>query len=175
MRIVTASEIQSGNPTLIDVREYPEYAAGFIRRAQLVPLSQVAGRASTWTKSTSFVMICKSGRRARRAAEDLEAMGFSNVSVLDGGVDAWREQGRPLQTATRRPWALERQVRIAAGTLVVTFSVLGLVVSPILLMGATLVGAGLIFAGVSNTCMMGSLLGKMPWNRADHDSSSCNL
>jgi rhodanese-related sulfurtransferase len=87
MRTVPASEIRFGNPTLIDVREYPEFAAGFIQGAQLVPLSQVAGRASTWTKSASFVMICKSGRRATSAAEKLEAMGFSNVSVLDGGVE----------------------------------------------------------------------------------------
>jgi rhodanese-related sulfurtransferase len=169
MRTVTASEIRFGNPTLIDVREYSEFAAGFIQGAQLVPLSQVAGRASTWTKSASFVMICKSGRRATSAAEKLEAMGFSNVSVLDGGVEAWREQGLPLQTVCRRPWAIERQVRVAAGTLVVIFSLLGLVVSPQFLIGAALVGAGLIFAGISNTCMMGSVLGKMPWNRAGRD------
>jgi rhodanese-related sulfurtransferase len=165
MRTVNASEIQSGNPTLIDVREYPEFAAGFIRGAQLVPLSEVAGHASAWSKDAPLVMICKSGRRATLAAEKLETIGFSNVSVLNGGVDAWREQGLTLHTAAHRPWALERQVRVAAGTLVVTFSVLGLVISPKFLAGAAFVGAGLVFAGVSNTCMMGSLLGKMPWNR----------
>ena len=166
MRTVNASEIQSGNPTLVDVREYPEFAAGFIRGAQLVPLSQVAVRASAWPKDAPLVMICKSGRRATLAAEKLDTMGFSNVSVLNGGVDAWREQGLTLQTAARRPWALERQVRVTAGTLVVIFSVLALVVSLKFLAGAAFVGAGLIFAGVSNTCIMGSLLGKMPWNRA---------
>jgi len=166
MRTVTAPEIQSGNPTLIDVREYPEFVAASIHGAELVPLARVTDRASAWPKDAPFVMICKSGRRATQAAERLRAMGFSDVSVLDGGIDAWRAQGFPLQTASRRSWAIERQVRVAAGTLVVTFIALGLAVSPKLFTGAALVGVGLIFAGVSDTCMMGSLLGKMPWNRA---------
>ena len=166
MRKVGPLEVQSSKSTLIDVREYPEFAAGAIRGTQLVPVSKLSRHASTWAKDTSFVLICKSGRRATLAAETLEKMGFTEVCVLDGGIDRWRQEGLPLETAARQPWALERQVRVAAGSLVVMFYTLGLTVSPKFFLGAALVGAGLIFAGVSNTCMMGTVLSKMPWNRA---------
>ena len=166
MRKVGPFEIHSGKSTLIDVREYPEFAAGAIPGAQLVPLSKLANQASTWARETPFVLICKSGRRASQAAEKLDSMGFSEVSIVDGGIDGWKQKGLPLEAATYRPWALERQVRVAAGSLIVVFSALGFTVSPKFFFGAALVGTGLIFAGVSNTCMMGSLLSKMPWNRA---------
>jgi rhodanese-related sulfurtransferase len=171
MRTIDVTEVQSGTLTLIDVREYPEFAAGAIRGSQLVPLSLVTDRSSAWDKGEALVMVCKSGRRATQAAERLEAMGFSNISVLEGGVDAWKLQGFPLQIAAHRPWALERQVRVVAGSLVLVFSALGFTVSPKLFLGSALIGAGLVFAGVSNTCMMGSLLSRMPWNRAELQST----
>ncbi|HEY4050494.1 MAG TPA: rhodanese-like domain-containing protein [Acidobacteriaceae bacterium] len=166
MKKVAPLEVQPGESTLIDVREYPEFAAGAIRGAQLVPLSKLPTHAPNWAKDSPLVLICKSGRRATQAAEKLESMGFIKVSVLEGGVDRWAHEGLPLEVASRRPWALERQVRVAAGSFIVIFSALGFTVSPRFFWGAALVGAGLIFAGVSNTCMMGTVLSKMPWNRA---------
>lgn len=166
MQKVSPLEVQSGDSTLIDVREYPEFAAGAIRGARLVPLSKLHTHAPNWAKDTPFVLICKSGRRAMQAAERLESMGFLSVSILEGGVDRWTQEGLPLEIALRRPWALERQVRVAAGSFIVIFSTLGFTVSPRFFWGTALVGAGLVFAGVSNTCMMGTVLSKMPWNRA---------
>jgi rhodanese-related sulfurtransferase len=166
MRTVNAVEVQGSKSTLIDVREYPEFATGAIRGSQLVPVSKISSHASTWAKDTPLVLICKSGRRATVASEKLETLGFTEIYVLEGGIDGWRQEGLPLETAARQPWALERQVRVAAGALVVLFCALGVSVSPKLFLGAALVGTGLIFAGVSNTCMMGTVLSKMPWNRA---------
>lgn len=61
--------------------------------------------------------------------------------------------------------SLERQVRIAAGLLVVLGTALGYFVHPYLLGLPAFVGAGLVFAGITDTCGMGMLLAKMPWNQ----------
>jgi rhodanese-related sulfurtransferase len=150
---------------LIDVREYPEYASGHIEGSRLVPLSTIAEASETWNRSQPLTLVCKSGRRAEQARQQLAGKGFASLTVLPGGVDAWRNAGKPLIVAERRPWSMERQVRTVAGSLVVVTLALGYFLSPYFLLGSAFVGAGLIFAGVSDTCMMGSVLARMPWNR----------
>jgi rhodanese-related sulfurtransferase len=149
----------------IDVREYPEYAAGYIEGSELVPLSTLSSVAAAWDRSQSLVLICRSGRRAMQAQQTLAELGFRELSVLDGGVELWREQGKPLASISRRPWSLERQVRIAAGSLVLLTLALSLIASRYFLFATAFVGAGLVFAGVSDICMMATVLGRMPWNR----------
>lgn len=153
------------NPQLIDVREYPEYAGGHIEGSRLVPLSTLEAESASWDKTQRITLVCQSGKRAEQARHKLAANGFENLTVLAGGVQAWKEAGRPLSQAEHRPWAMERQVRVVAGSLVLVFVTLGFFVSTYLFLGAGLVGGGLVFAGVSNTCMMASVLGRMPWNR----------
>ena len=151
---------------IIDVREYPEFAAGHIQDASPVPLSTVARASQEWDRSSPLLLVCKSGRRAEQARQTLAGLGFSTVSVLPGGMDAWTAAGKPVVKEARRSWAMERQVRTVAGALVVGTVALGVTTSRYFLIGTALVGSGLVFAGVSNTCMMASLLGRMPWNRA---------
>lgn len=153
------------NTVKIDVREFPEYAAGHIEGAKLVPLSRIQSECSQWEKNAPIELVCKTGKRARQAEQLLRQQGFTSVTVLDGGVDAWTAAGKPVTTLARRPWALERQVRAVAGSLVLTFVLLGYFVSQRFFLGAAAIGAGLLFAALSNTCMMASLLGRMPWNR----------
>lgn len=150
---------------LIDVREYPEFALGHIAGALLVPLSHLAVAAAGWDRNQPLTMVCESGHRALQAMLQLQHQGFSKVEILEGGMAGWRAAGKAIESAARRPWAMERQVRVVAGALVVIFVSLGVLVSPWFLLGAGFVGAGLVFAGVSNTCMMGDVLGRMPWNR----------
>jgi rhodanese-related sulfurtransferase len=151
---------------LIDVREFPEYAAGHIAGSQLVPLSTVATASAAWDVATPITLICKSGRRAEQARQQLAARNFTHLSVLQGGIDAWRSAGKPLEATTRQPWSLERQVRITAGSLVLVTMLLAHFVSPYFFFATAFVGAGLVFAGVSDICMMATVLGKLPWNRA---------
>ena len=151
--------------TLIDVREYSEYAAGHIAGSRLVPLATLGGACEAWDQEEPLTLVCKSGRRAELARQQLAEKGFLSVTVLPGGVDAWRGAGKPLTVAEHRPWPMERQVRTAAGSLVVVTLALGYFLSPYFLLGAAFVGAGLVFAGISDTCPMGSLLARMPWNR----------
>jgi hypothetical protein len=122
--------------------------------------------AESWSRTEALVLVCKAGSRAEKARQLLAAKGFVELMVLEGGMDGWRTEGRPVKTTARQPWSMERQVRIVAGLLVMVTLSLGLAVSKLWLIGTGFVGTGLIFAGVSDICMMASLLGRLPWNRA---------
>jgi rhodanese-related sulfurtransferase len=152
---------------LIDVREYPEFAEGHIEGSTLVPLGSLDRACESWDRSRTLRLVCRSGRRAEQARQTLIAKGFSSVGVLEGGIEAWRLSGWPLQSEAKKPWSMERQVRATAGSLVVTFTTLGFLTSKKFFIGAGLVGAGLVYAGVSDNCMMASLLGRLPWNRPE--------
>lgn len=152
--------------TLIDVREYPEFANGHIRGATCVPLGTLGQACELWQTSQPLTLVCKSGRRAEQARQLLEAKGFEALSVLPGGMDAWIADAKPIEKSARRPWAMERQVRLVAGALVVGTLALGVGKSGYFLIGTALVGAGLVFSGVSNTCTMALVLARLPWNRA---------
>ena len=150
---------------LIDVREYPEFAEGHIEGSELVPLGTLDKASEDWDRSEPLTLVCRSGRRAEQARGTLAGKGFQSLTVLEGGVQAWTNGGKPLTTAAaKKPWSMERQVRVTAGSLVLAFFGLGLLTSKKLFIGAGLVGAGLVYAGVSDNCMMASVLGRMPWN-----------
>jgi rhodanese-related sulfurtransferase len=151
--------------TIIDVRELPEFAAGHIEGATLVPLAKLARSSQEWEKSNPLTLVCKSGRRAEQARQNLERLGFTALHVLPGGMDAWSAAGKPVVKETRQLWAMERQVRIVAVALFVATVVLGFTMSRYFLIGTALVGAGLMFAGVRNTRRTASLVGRVPRNK----------
>jgi len=108
--------------------------------------------------------ICKSGSRAAKACEKMQAAGVGNALSIDGGTEAWERAGLPVVRG-KAAMSLERQVRIAAGSLVLIGLALGWFVHPYLYGLSAFVGAGLVFAGVTDWCGMGMLLARMPWNR----------
>ena len=156
---------EARDAVLIDVREYPEFAAGAISKSRLVPLSTLKRAAENWDRDARYIFVCKVGQRSMTAAQQMSAAGFTNVAHLAGGIDAWRASGLALDRLETNVWSLERQVRAIAGSLVVITAVLGLTVSRWFFAGTIFVGAGLTFAGISNICLMATLLGKMPWNK----------
>ena len=101
--------------------------------------------------------------RATVRARILRAAGLTNVHILEGGITAWEAQGFDVVRGRQR-WDLERQVRLVAGAIVL-FSVLASVVVPGLQWVAAAIGGGLMFAALTNTCAMGMLLAKLPYNR----------
>jgi rhodanese-related sulfurtransferase len=117
-------------------------------------------------------LICRSGSRGQKACEKFLAAGFKNVVNVEGGTLAWAECGLPVVRG-RKAMSLERQVRIAAGSLVLIGAVLAWLVHPAFLVLSALVGAGLVFAGITDTCGMGMLLARMPWNRVRESSVAC--
>jgi rhodanese-related sulfurtransferase len=161
---------------LIDVRTPAEYRSAHAAPARLVPLGQLAPAAFMATRNGSagqpLYVICQSGSRGRQACERFIAAGFPNVINVEGGTAAWLEANLPVVRG-RKTIGLERQVRIAAGSLVLLGTALGAFVYPAFLGLAAFVGAGLIFAGVTDTCGMGMLLARMPWNQVEDPLGSC--
>lgn len=115
---VSPEEAQKSDYLVVDAREFPEHAAGSIRDASLVPLSTVELQSTRWDKESPLLFVCRSGKRAMKAAETLRQLGFRNTAVLDGGMEAWQNAGLPVEIAEKRPWSLERQVRAIAGGMV---------------------------------------------------------
>ena len=160
---------------LIDVRTPVEYREVHAEAARSVPLDRLDPRAvmeaRNGTKEETLYMICRSGNRGRQACEAFHAAGFANVVNVDGGTLAWEQAGLPVVRG-KKAVSLERQVRIAAGSLVVLGTALGAFVHPAFLGLAAFVGAGLVFAGVTDTCGMGMILARMPWNRSGGDGAA---
>lgn len=168
LRRLLADEI---DVRLLDVRTPGEFAGGHIAGATNIPLDQVrsvAGELAS-AKGNTLVLICQAGSRANSARDILNGAGCANVSVLAGGMTAWSSAGGQVESRSGR-WTLERQVRLAAGSMVF----LGIAVSvawPAARYFSGAVGGGLVFAAVTNTCAMGLLLGKLPYNRG----RSCDI
>jgi len=110
-------------------------------------------------------VICQSGGRATQACQQLADAGVGPVFCIEGGTAAWERAGLPVERGPGKVISLERQVRIGAGSLVLIGALLAWAVHPLFIFLPAFVGAGLIFAGVTDYCGMGILLGKMPWNR----------
>lgn len=160
----------SGRFSLIDVRSPSEYATGHIPGAMNMPMDQVQSRIPDLERENAIVLVCQSGQRARMVAGLLEPCG-KDLCILEGGTSAWIKAGLPIVGSSVTRWSLERQVRFAAGLLVLTGVVLALTVSFYWIYLSGFVGLGLTFSGVSGLCPMGSLLGLMPWNRG----ASCSF
>ena len=164
--LLSPEQAQRNGHTVIDVREFPEHAAGAIIGSRLVPLSTVEKEAAAWKREEPVLLVCRSGKRATQAADTLERLGFQNVNILQGGMDAWKNASLPINVEDKRPWSIERQVRAIAGGLVLLFTLLGLTASSWFFAGTLFAGAGLLFAGVTDVCFMATALGQLPWNKA---------
>ena len=162
-------KVKSENAQLIDVRTPAEYRALHAVGAKNHELSQLNKDYITRNLLPSLsdkpvLLLCKSGHRASMAAEIFQQANTQKVFVVEGGTDLWDEQGLPVEKG-KSVISLERQVRITAGTLVFLGTLLGVLVNRYFLLIPGFVGAGLVFAGVTDTCGMALLLARMPWNR----------
>ncbi len=159
-----AAKLLSGGAALIDVRTPPEYREIHAAGACNLPLDTLDPAAFTASDNGGPILtICHSGARSAKAVERLRAAGVEAISV-DGGTPAWEAAGLPVERG-KKSISLERQVRIVAGSLALIGSVLALTVHPYWAGLPAFVGAGLTFAGLTDTCGMGLLLARMPWNR----------
>ena len=151
---------------LLDVRSPGEFETVHIRGAYIVPLDTLGEHAEQIraTVREPVVLICQSGTRARRAEAALRATGMPNLHLLEGGLSGWLSAGKPVQRGAARV-SLERQVRILAGAMVAAGGLLALLVNPLFALVPAAVGGGLVFAGVTDSCAMGLVLAKLPYNR----------
>ena len=152
-------------PRLLDVRTPGEFRTAHIPGSYNVPLDTVREHRAELLHhlDEDVVLICRSGGRAAQAEQALAEAGLPNLRILEGGVLAWETAGGPLNRGQAR-WDLERQVRLVAGGIVLLSGLASLLVPGLYLIG-TAVGAGLSVAALTNTCAMGILLSKLPYNR----------
>jgi glyoxylase-like metal-dependent hydrolase (beta-lactamase superfamily II)/rhodanese-related sulfurtransferase len=171
-------KLSGPNSILLDVRttgELDEMSAK-VDNVKHVTLQSLASSIGSMSIQKSYYVLCRTGHRATMAAMSLMQNGFANVAVIEGGINAWDKANLPINKAASTI-SLERQVRIVAGCLIVIGSLLSLVNIWFIIVPLW-VGGGLLFAGVSNNCMMALLLMKLPYNKkslSGRGSGSCSM
>lgn len=167
--------------TVVDVRTPGEYAAGHLPGAHNVPLDrleQALPALKAAAERRDLLVVCASGARSATAAQRLSAQGVP-AATLTGGTGAWQRLGHDLHrpAGARTPWAMDRQVRLAAGSLILTdlLAARGRRRARLLSAG---VAAGLVLAAVTDTCGMAKILARLPYNQpraADLDATLAAL
>jgi rhodanese-related sulfurtransferase len=158
----TRRRVEHGEAVLVDIREPDEHAREYIAAARSLPLSQFKDGAAS--SETLVVFHCQSGNRTAVNSDLLSRSGAREMSVMEGGLNAWKAAGLPTVVDRRQPLPLQRQVMIAAGSIVIASLVLAWLVSPWFAGVALFMGCGLTFAGISGWCGLAKLLQHMPWN-----------
>lgn len=160
--------VETEGALLVDIRDPQEHAREHIPGAKLAPLSTLKTQDLSVEHGhcPAVIFHCQSGNRTMANAEALAACGLPNVYVLKGGLGGWKSAGLTTNVDRSKPIELQRQVQIAAGSLVLLGLLLTVTVSVWFAGLSAFVGAGLMFAGISGWCGMARLLAAMPWNRA---------
>ena len=164
-----SNSCQNGDSVdLVDVRTPAEFEEIHIPEARNVPLNRLNPAAlngdGSGAKERPVYLVCGSGKRAQMASTKLTDAGFQSVYCVDGGTDAWKAAGLPVQLG-KKSISLERQVRLIAGSMIVIGSVLAMVLNPWWAILPAICGVGLLHAGVTDSCLMGLMLAPMPWNQ----------
>lgn len=169
---------QAGRIELIDVRTPVEFREVHVEGAKNVPLDTLdpvkLEQSRNGSAGTPLYVICRSGSRASKACEKFLSSGISHIVNVEGGTQGWIDAGLPVKRG-KKAISLERQVRIAAGFLTLLGAVLGFFVHEYFIGISAFIGAGLMFAGITDTCGMGMMLAKMPWNKVRDSSPNCPL
>lgn len=155
---------------IVDVRTPGEYASGHLPGALNIPLDRIPHSLPELRQAAEgrgLLLVCASGARSENAARTLAEHGIDAAS-LTGGTRAWSAGGYGLDhpaTGPRAVWAMERQVRLTAGAVVLLGLLLGLLVHPAYQLLSAAIGAGFVFSALTDTCGMALLLGRLPFNR----------
>ena len=169
---ISSSELRSRRVfepglAIIDVRTGAEFESAHIRGSHNIPLTTVEERlADVAALEGPAVLVCQSGARSLTALEALDLAGKTDVLSLDGGMISWQQAGGETEVGASETWAMDRQVRLAAGSLVLT-GILGSIAVPKAKWLAGGIGTGLVYSALSNTCTMGDMLSKLPYNQTD--------
>jgi rhodanese-related sulfurtransferase len=178
-------KIPDAHAVIVDVRTPLEHQTQrLLRPHEHMPLDQLDPRdfmlRRGLDREAPIYLLCRGGTRARAAAEKFMTAGYPNVHVIEGGIVACEGCGVEVSTgatgatAGTKSISLERQVRIAAGALVVTGAALGYLLSPVFYLLSLMVGAGLVYSGVTDRCGMALVLTKAPWNKTAN-AGSCGI
>lgn len=172
------AKINAGDDVdLIDVRTPIEFREIHATVARNVPLDRLDPKSLMESRNGSsdqpLYVICRTGNRADQACRKFDAAGYSNVVNVEGGIIGWEQADLPVVRG-KKAISLERQVRVVAGLLVLIGAILTLTVNLWFALLPAFIGAGLAFAGITDTCGMGMLLAKMPWNQIREECPTPN-
>ena len=81
----------------LDVRTQDEWNKFHLKDSTLIPLDQLPNRLSELSKDKEIVVVCLSGHRAQSGVTTLQQAGFTQVSYLSGGLQAWTAAGYPVE------------------------------------------------------------------------------
>ena len=164
-----SAEGPSSDPSFIyiDVRTPSEFEEAHILNSRNIPLADLNKffqELQELAKGKTLILLCRTGNRVQIAHDYLVNNGVTNCRILEGGISKWIADGNPVVRG-RKGYSLERQTRIIAGFLVMVGVALGATLNPWYLLLPAAVGAGLFHAGLTDSCFMGIMLGKLPFNR----------
>jgi rhodanese-related sulfurtransferase len=167
MKSISPAELQNilatqPSATVIDVRTPVEFAEVHVPSARSVPLDELKPGSLQLAKDQPVYLLCRSGQRATKAAEKFVKEGFTQPVVVAGGTLAWIEANLPVTRGVVKVISLERQVRIAAGAIMLAGVLFAQFVNARFVWLAGFVCAGLVFAGITDFCGMGLLPAKLP-------------
>ena len=168
---ISVAELQALMPDpnlrILDVRTGGEFETVHIPGSYNIPLDTLGEHiADVADVEHPVVLVCQSGGRASRAHDKLSAAGKRTGNILEGGMTAWVTAGGDVVRTADHRWAMDRQVRLVAGALVLIAVAASAIVPPLKWLAAA-IGAGLTFSAVTDTCAMGTVLSKLPYNRTD--------
>lgn len=150
---------------ILDVRTGGEFETAHIPGSYNVPLDTLVEHVDEFSRlEHPIVLVCQSGGRAGQARQALSSAGKSSLLVLEGGMNSWIASEKDLARSDRSRWALDRQVRLAAGAVSIA-AVLASFAVPWAVWLAAAVGVGLVYMAVTNTCPVSPMMARLPWNR----------
>jgi len=148
----------------IDVRTKDEFSFCRIEDFKNLPLGNLKETAPHLATSKNWVISCKSGFRSQKACQLLSTH-HDKIFNVEGGIDAWQKAGHAVVKKQGHGVSIMRQVQIIVGLATLSGVLMGQYINNNFIWLAAFVGAGMLFAGLSNTCALGILLSKAPWNR----------
>lgn len=163
-KVVKPTELDRWSGRCVDVRNPDEFLSERLARAELVPLDQLAKQVEGWQRQQPVLLICRSGMRASQGAQQLETLGFTDVAIVEGGLEACKRAGVGIIRDSKRI-PLFRQILIGAGLFLLVTLALSLYL-PWFIGMTWLIAGMLVIAGLTGFCPMQYLLQRMPWNRA---------
>lgn len=172
--VVTPEEaraLSSRHAIVIDIRGHEEWRREHIPGARALPLDNIKPGCfseETLNQTDTIIFHCQSGMRTEKSRDQLVASAFpARAAIIEGGLNAWKKAGYPVVTDRRQPLPLMRQVQITAGALALAGTIAGASLAAGFYIIPGVVGAGLMFAGITGWCGMAKLLAAMPWNKGE--------
>ena len=150
---------------LLDVRSVLEFSQVHINDSINIPIDILSAKINDLSQSKQrYIVFCRTGNRSPMAADMLMQSGIQGARVMQGGMARWQKEGLPVIKG-EGGISLERQVRIIAGSLVLSGILLSWLAHWAFIFISVFISCGLIYAGFTDNCLMGALLMKIPYNR----------